>query len=134
VPAADADVTTTPTTKGSSVIIYPQAPTSLKLTLTYGGVDYVATVTVPAAVAATETAAATEAGFLAGNNYAYTVTLNQAGLTVSKATIAAWNTKTQDGVDAEYEYPYDIYDDGADDGSDSGLGYGEELDLPISND
>jgi hypothetical protein len=117
-----------PTTQPSSIIIYPQNPTSLKVTLTYNGVSYIANLGIPAQ---TEN---TAAGFLAGNNYAYTVTLNQSGLTVSKSTITDWTTNAQGGVNAEYEYPYDIYNNGTDDGSNSGLGYDEEEKLTFEID
>jgi hypothetical protein len=106
-------------TESSSIIIYPQSPEdkTVKVTLTYNDVAYIATLGLPSD------------GFTAGNNYAYTVTLNQTGLTISEASITDWVRKDQTGVNAEYEYPYDIKDQGKDDSSAAGLAYDGEEDL-----
>jgi hypothetical protein len=89
----------------------------VKVTLTYNGVGYIATLGLPTD------------GFTAGNNYAYTVTLNQTGLTISEASITDWVRKDQTGVNAEYEYPYDVKDNGVDNSSAAGLAYDGEEDL-----
>jgi hypothetical protein len=110
-------------TESSSIIIYPQTPEdkTVKVTLTYNGVGYIATLGLPTG------------GFTAGNNYAYTVTLNQTGLTISSADIKDWVTKDQTGVKAEYEYPYDIKDNGVDNGSAAGFAYdGDEVELQFN--
>jgi hypothetical protein len=119
VPAQNTEVTGSKETKSSSIIIYPQSPEAktVKVTLTYNDVAYIATLGLPTD------------GFTAGNNYAYTVTLNQTGLTISEASITDWVTKDQTGVNAEYEYPYDIKDQGKDDSSTAGLAYDGEEDL-----
>jgi hypothetical protein len=120
VPAQNTEVTGSKETKSSSIIIYPQSPETVKVTLTYNGVGYIATLGLPTD------------GFTAGNNYAYTVTLNQTGLTISEASITDWVTKDQTGVNAEYEYPYDIKDQGKDDSSASSLAYDEEEELQFN--
>jgi hypothetical protein len=119
VPGENTAVTNGKETNPSSIIIYPQTPEdkTVKVTLTYNEVAYIATLGLPTD------------GFTAGNNYAYTVTLNQTGLTISESTIVDWVTKDQTGVDAEYEYPYDIKDQGKDDSSAAGLAYDEEEEL-----
>lgn len=111
-----------PTTDGtvssltSSLLLYPQTPKSLTVVLTYNNVGYTATIAIP------------EKGFEAGTNYAYTLTLNQTGLTVDKSSITGWNTLVQDDVDAGYEYDGDVLDLGY------GLGYGDEEDLKFKGD
>jgi hypothetical protein len=122
VPGENKDVTGSVETKSSSIIIYPQTPEdkTVKVTLTYNDVAYIATLGLPTD------------GFTAGNNYAYTVTLNQTGLTISESTIVDWVTKDQTGVNAEYEYPYDIKDQGKDDSSASSLAYDEEEELQFN--
>lgn len=91
VPAQNTDVTDKKETKSSSIIIYPQPATSVKVALTYNSVNYVATLSIPDGV------------FAAGNNYSYTVTLNQTGLTISSADITDWADKDKTGVSAEYD-------------------------------
>jgi hypothetical protein len=119
VPGENTEVTGSKETKSSSIIIYPQSPEAktVKVTLTYNDVAYIATLGLPTD------------GFTAGNNYAYTVTLNQTGLTISEASITDWVTKDQDGVNAEYEYPYDVKDNGVDNSSASSLEYDGEEEL-----
>jgi hypothetical protein len=121
-PAQDQSVTATKQTAASSIIIYPQTPKSLQLTITYNDVKYIATATIPTVTSGN--------AFAAGNNYAYTVTLNQTGLTISKSTITNWTTNQQQGTNAEYEYPYDVWNGS----TDSGLAYeGEEEELKFKN-
>jgi hypothetical protein len=100
----------------SSLILYPQSPGTLTIALTFNNVTYTASVTAPSS------------GFTAGNNYTYTLTLNQTGLTVSKSTITAWSTQNQTGVNAEYEYPDAVLDSGY------SLSYGEEETLTFKGD
>jgi hypothetical protein len=100
----------------SSLILYPQSPGTLTIALTFNNVTYTASVTAPSS------------GFIAGNNYTYTLTLNQTGLTVSKSTITAWSTQNQTGVNAEYEYPDAVL------GTEYSLSYGEEETLTFKSD
>jgi hypothetical protein len=93
--AADLEVAADTT----SIIILPQTPTELKLIVTYNNLDYTASVLVPAN------------GFAAGNNYIYTVKVNETGLTVSKSVITPWTSNTVGDASAEHEYPNDITDD-----------------------
>jgi hypothetical protein len=100
----------------SSLILYPQSPSTLTIALTFNNVTYTASVTAPSS------------GFTAGNNYTYTLTLNQTGLTVSKSTITAWSTQNQTGVNAEYEYPDAVLS------TEYSLSYGEEETLTFKSD
>jgi hypothetical protein len=106
--------TLTPGIANKAIIVYPQTPSQLKVTLTYSGVGYVATATVPTA------------GFEKGKNYTYTLTLNQQGLQISSTEITDWTTVAQTGTSAEYEYPDNILQEE----STYNLGWGEEQDLP----
>ena len=62
----------------SSVIIFPQITASMPLVVNYNGQEYHATLTVP------------EGALQAGNNYTYTVKVNNKVLEVSDATITPW--------------------------------------------
>jgi hypothetical protein len=116
VPSA-ASGTTVPTTEASTIIVYPQTPAAVKVTLTYNGVKYTASAKVPTD------------GYEAGKNYKYQITLNQTSLTVSKASIDDWEPVSGENTSAEYEYPDDIYN-----GSDASTGlpaYSDESDLQV---
>ena len=62
----------------SSVILFPQAKASIGLTVVFNGNDYNATLTVP------------DGELKAGNNYTYTVTVRNKGLSIASAEITDW--------------------------------------------
>ena len=63
----------------SSVILFPQTAVSLPLVVNYNSEEYNATLTVP------------DGALQAGNNYTWTVKVNNKVLDVGSATIKAWN-------------------------------------------
>ena len=73
----------------SSVILFPQAKASIGLTVVFNGNDYNATLTVP------------DGELKAGNNYTYTVTVRNKGLSIGSAEIADWNPVISGDVSAE---------------------------------
>ena len=73
----------------SSVILFPQAKASIDLTVVFNGNDYKATLTVP------------DGELKAGNNYTYTVTVRNKGLSIGSAEIADWNPVISGDVSAE---------------------------------
>ena len=73
----------------SSVILFPQAKASIGLTVVFNGNDYNATLTVP------------DGELKAGNNYTYTVTVRNKGLSIGSAEIADWNPVISGNVSAE---------------------------------
>ena len=73
----------------SSVILFPQAKASIGLTVVFNGNDYNATLTVP------------DGELKAGNNYTYTVTVRNKGLSIGSAEITDWNPVISGDVSAE---------------------------------
>ena len=73
----------------SSVILFPQAKASIGLTVVFNGNDYNATLTVP------------DGALKAGNNYTYTVTVRNKGLSIASAEITDWNPVISGNVSAE---------------------------------
>ena len=73
----------------SSVILFPQAKASIGLTVVFSGNDYNATLTVP------------DGELKAGNNYTYTVTVRNKGLSIASAEITDWNPVISGNVSAE---------------------------------
>ena len=73
----------------SSVILFPQAKASISLTVVFNGNDYNATLTVP------------DGELKAGNNYTYTVTVRNKGLSIGSAEITDWNPVISGDVSAE---------------------------------
>ena len=73
----------------SSVILFPQTKASISLTVVFNGNDYNATLTVP------------DGELKAGNNYTYTVTVRNKGLSIGSAEIADWNPVISGNVSAE---------------------------------
>ena len=73
----------------SSVILFPQAKASIGLTVVFSGNDYNATLTVP------------DGELKAGNNYTYTVTVRNKGLSIASAEITDWNPVSGGDVSAE---------------------------------
>ena len=73
----------------SSVILFPQAKASIGLTVVFNGNDYNATLTVP------------DGELKAGNNYTYTVTVRNKGLSIASAEITDWNPVISGDVSAE---------------------------------
>ena len=99
---ADADVTATPLTinltemqptSGSypapSLILFPQEVTSIPITVTVGGQDYIATLSVK------------DGKLQSGNNYTWEITVSITGLKVSNAEIKNWETVEGEDVIAE---------------------------------
>jgi hypothetical protein len=89
--AAEAATALQPASTVKSILLFPQTPTTLKVTLTYDNMEYVAKATVP------------EGGYAKGTNYAYTLKLNRTGLTVSQSEITDWTSSDQGEWNAEYE-------------------------------
>ena len=73
----------------SSVILFPQTKASISLTVVFNGNDYNATLTVP------------DGALKAGNNYTYTVTVRNKGLSIASAEITDWNPVISGNVSAE---------------------------------
>ena len=73
----------------SSVILFPQTKASISLTVVFNGNDYNATLTVP------------DGELKAGNNYTYTVTVRNKGLSIASAEITPWNKVDGGNVSAE---------------------------------
>ena len=73
----------------SSVILFPQTKASISLTVVFNGNDYNATLDIP------------EDALKAGNNYTYTVTVRNKGLSIGSAEIADWNPVISGDVSAE---------------------------------
>ena len=73
----------------SSVILFPQTKASISLTVVFNGNDYNATLDIP------------EDALKAGNNYTYTVTVRNKGLSIGSAEIADWNPVISGNVSAE---------------------------------
>ena len=73
----------------SSVILFPQTKASISLTVVFNGNDYNATLTVP------------DGALKAGNNYTYTVTVRNKGLSIGSAEITDWNPVISGNVSAE---------------------------------
>ena len=73
----------------SSVILFPQEVQSIGLTVVFNGNEYNATLTVP------------EGALKAGNNYTYTVTVRNKGLSIDSAEITDWNPVSGGDVSAE---------------------------------
>ncbi len=86
--AQDLDMTLTGGALASSVILFPQAATSVELSVYYNSQPYTATLSVPGGA------------LEAGNNYAWTVTVRNKDLSVGSAEITPWN-KVEDTVDAD---------------------------------
>ena len=73
----------------SSVILFPQTKASISLTVEFNGNEYNATLIVP------------EGALQAGNNYTWTVTVRNGGLSIQSAGITDWNKVEVDDVNAE---------------------------------
>ena len=73
----------------SSVILFPQTKASISLTVVFNNNKYNATLTVP------------DGELKAGNNYTYTVTVRNKGLSIGSAEIADWNPVISGDVSAE---------------------------------
>ena len=73
----------------SSVILFPQTVTALPLFVKYNGERYKATLNIP------------EGALKAGNNYTWTVTVSNRGLSIGTAGISPWNPVFGDNVDAD---------------------------------
>ena len=86
--AQDLDMTLTGGALASSVILFPQAATSVELSVYYNSQPYTATLSVPGGA------------LEAGNNYAWTVTVRNKDLSIGSAEITPWN-KVEDTVDAD---------------------------------
>jgi hypothetical protein len=86
----DTETVLQPSTTVKTILVFPQTPSALRVTLTYDGINYVANTTVP------------EGGFKKGTNYAYTLKLNRSELTVSTSEIIDWTISDQGEVNAEY--------------------------------
>lgn len=73
----------------SSVILFPQTKASIGVTVVFNGNKYNAAITVP------------EGTLKAGNNYTYTVTVRNMGLSIGSAVISDWNPVSGGEVNAE---------------------------------
>lgn len=73
----------------SSIILFPQSTTSIKLSVNYNNQPYTATLTIP------------DGALKAGNNYTYTVTVRNKDLSVKPADITDWNKVEGDDVNAD---------------------------------
>jgi hypothetical protein len=93
-----------------ALILYPQTPVGdVTLALTLDGNTYKASIAVP------------EAGFEAGNNYAYDVKVNRSALFITSATIEPWSAHESVSTSTTYDAPNLL-----DDASDYGLAWTEE--------
>ena len=73
----------------SSVILFPQTQASIGVTVVFNGNKYNATLSIP------------EGTLKAGNNYTYTVTVRNMGLSIGSAVISDWNPVSGGEVNAE---------------------------------
>ena len=73
----------------SSVILFPQTKASISLTVEFNGNEYNATLIVP------------DGALQAGNNYTWTVTVRNEGLSIGTADISPWNPVSGGNVNAE---------------------------------
>ena len=73
----------------SSVILFPQDKASIGVTVVFNGNKYNATLEIP------------EDALTAGNNYTYTVTVRNMGLSIGSAVISDWNPVSGGEVNAE---------------------------------
>ena len=73
----------------SSVILFPQTKASIGLNVYYNSQSYTATLTIP------------DGALKAGNNYTYTVTVRNKGLSIESAEITPWNPVSGDDVNAD---------------------------------
>ena len=73
----------------SSVILFPQDKASIGMTVVFNGNKYNATLEIP------------EDALTAGNNYTYTVTVRNMGLSIGSAVISDWNPVSGGEVNAE---------------------------------
>ena len=73
----------------SSVILFPQTKASVGLTVEFNGNEYNATLIVP------------DGALQAGNNYTWTVTVRNEGLSIGTAGISPWNPVSGGNVNAE---------------------------------
>ena len=73
----------------SSVILFPQTRASIGLTVVYNDNEYNATLSVP------------EGALKSGNNYTWTVTVRNTGLSIGSAEISDWNPVSGGIVDAD---------------------------------
>ena len=73
----------------SSVILFPQTKASIGVTVVFNGNKYNATLSIP------------EGTLKAGNNYTYTVTVRNMGLSIGSAVISDWNPVSGGKVNAE---------------------------------
>ena len=73
----------------SSVILFPQTKASIGVTVVFNGNKYIATLSIP------------EGTLKAGNNYTYTVTVRNMGLSIGSAVISDWNPVSGGEVNAE---------------------------------
>ena len=76
-------------TLSSSVILFPQTKASIGVTVVFNGNKYNATLSIP------------EGTLKAGNNYTYTVTVRNMGLSIGSAVISDWNPVSGGEVNAE---------------------------------
>lgn len=73
----------------SSVILFPQTKASIGVTVVFNGNKYNATLSIP------------EGTLKAGNNYTYTVTVRNMGLSIGSAVISDWNPVSGGNVNAD---------------------------------
>lgn len=73
----------------SSLILYPQDATKVTLSIRLGSQTFTTDLTVP------------DGKLEPGTSYAYNVTVNRTGITVSKATIGKWTDKNGDDAEAK---------------------------------
>ena len=73
----------------SSVILFPQTKASIGVTVVFNGNKYNATLSIP------------EGTLKAGNNYTYTATVRNMGLSIGSAVISDWNPVSGGEVNAE---------------------------------
>ena len=71
-----------------SLILFPQEVTSIPITVTVGGQDYTATLSVK------------DGKLQSGNNYTWKITVSKTGISVGKAEIKNWETVDNDGATA----------------------------------
>ena len=92
---ADEDAQTANLTMGlggeltSSVILFPQTRASIGLTVVYNDNEYNATLNVP------------DGALKSGNNYTWTVTVRNTGLSIGSAEISDWNPVSGGNVNAD---------------------------------